>query len=356
MKVKKYTGSTTQEVMYKLKTELGSDALILNTRTVKKKGLLGLFQKPVVEIVAAVDDENINSKNKKQDNKLDSINEELVRLRSLMENVNYNNSNKNSLNKRLDKYRRIMEKGGVEYSVATSILSNINKQVNIAEKDDDAIKKIINYNILEYLGPVEPIKLNERQKVIFFVGPTGVGKTTTLAKIAAHFVLEGDKKIGLITADTYRVAAVEQLKTYSDILKLPLKIIYEANEFYEALAGFRNMDIILVDTAGRNHKDQKQILATKELINIPVNKEVFLVLSAITNPIILRKVIESYNFFQECKIIFTKVDEAEGYGNILNTKFYANNSLSYFTTGQNVPDDIEIANIEKVASALIGEN
>lgn len=356
MKVKRYIGSNTQEAMYKLKAELGSDALILNTRTVRKKGFLGFFKKPLVEIVAAIDENKLSNKSKDYDYKLDNINEELVRLRSLMASVNYkNNVNENDLDDKLKIYRETMVSNGVDYTVATTLLKNINKQVKISEKDDIALRKIVNYNLLEYLGPVEPINLEYGPKTIFFIGPTGVGKTTTLAKIAAKLILEGNKKIGLLTADTYRIAAVEQLKIYSDILNLPLRTIYEPDEIYEELNRYKDMDIVLVDTAGRNHKDEEQISETRELINSVINKEVFLVLSATTDSTTLKKIIEQYSFLQEYKIIFTKVDEAENYGNVLNTKFYVNNPLSYFTTGQNVPDDIEVVNTEKVVNFLIGE-
>lgn len=353
MKVKRYIGSNTQEVMYKLKSELGSDALILNTRSVRRKGILGFFKKPLIEIVAAVDEDKKTMEQTDYENKLDNINEELVRLRSVIATVN--NNEKNALSDKLQIYREKMINNGVDYKVATSILEKINRQVDVSKKDDNILKKIIYYNLLQFLGPVEPINIGHNPQVIFFVGPTGVGKTTTLAKIAAKLVIESDKKIGLITADTYRIAAVEQLKTYSDILKLPLKIIYDANEIHGKLTTYKDMDIVLVDTAGRNHKDKDQIFETNKLINSIMHKDVFLVLSATTDSITSKNIIEQYSFLKEYKIIFTKIDETENYGNILNTKFYTNSPLSYFTTGQNVPDDIEIANTEKIAKLLLGE-
>lgn len=340
--------------MYKLKSELGSDALILNTRSVRRKGLLGFFKKPLIEIVAAVDEDKLPTKEEEYNNKLDNINEELVRLRSVIATVN-KTSIESDLDSKLKIYRNNMINNGVQYNVANSILRNVNRQINVSRKDENILKKVISYNLLEYLGPVEPINLSENPQIIFFVGPTGVGKTTTLAKIAAKLVLETNKKIGLLTADTYRIAAVEQIRIYSDILKLPLEIIYEPKEIHKKLTKYNDMDIILVDTAGRSHKNKDQISETKELVNSVMDKEVFLVLSATTDPITLRNIVKQYSFLEDYKIIFTKIDEIENYGNILNTKFYTENPLSYFTTGQNVPDDIEIVNTEKVVKFLLGE-
>lgn len=355
MKVRKYVGSNMQEAMYKLKSDLGPDALILSTRTVRRKGFLGFFKKPLIEIIAASDKERISREDIKYDRKLNDINKELVELKKLMASANNHTSNQDGLTNRLHDYRKSMVKNGVDYDIATTLLKSVNNQVDISKKDDDSLKKIINYNLLEFLGPVEPIDLNQGLKTIFFVGPTGVGKTTTLAKIAAKLVLEGGKDIGLLTADTYRIAAVEQLKIYSDILKLPLKIIYESDEIDKGLEEYKGMDLVLVDTAGRNHKDGKQIEELKELVNRVDKKEVFLVLSATTDPMTLKNIIKQYSFLDEYKIIFTKLDEAGNYGNILNTKFYIKNPLSYITTGQNVPEDIKLANINEIVECVIGE-
>ncbi|OZV12920.1 hypothetical protein CIW83_06830 [Tissierella sp. P1] len=232
----------------------------------------------------------------------------------------------------------------------------MNSKINLEEKDTDTIEKIVRFNLAECLGSPGPIIVNEEQKVIFFIGPTGVGKTTTLAKIAANFVLKNKYDIGLITSDTYRIAAVEQLKIYSDILQLPLEIAYNKEEMIKGIDHFQNKDIILVDTAGRNHNDLGQVEELKEILNTVKKKEVFLLVSATTDYKVLESVIDKYNFLDEYKLIITKIDEAENYGNILNIKHIANKELSYFTTGQNVPDDIQIIDVENIVKKLIEEN
>lgn len=356
MKVKKYIGANTQEVMGKLKKELGSEAVILNTRTIRQKGVFGFLKKPLVEVIAAIDEKENKSGQNENQIFLNEVNSEIKRLRNLVEKVAINESfDEKKIDENLIIYRNELVKNGVDYNIATNILYKIGEQVSFDGKSEEEIKKIVSYNIVEYLGKPEPIDIIDVPKVIFFIGPTGVGKTTTLAKIAAQLVIDGNYKIGLITADTYRIAAVEQLKTYSEILKLPLKIIYKPEEIYKAMAELKDNDIILVDTAGRSHKDIVQKNEIQELINSVKNKEVFLVLSMATDYLTLKSIIDQYGCIENYKIIFTKLDEAETYGNILNVKFETNNPLSYFAMGQNVPDDIKIANIEEVVYRLIGE-
>ena len=424
MKIRRYIGNTTQEAMGKLRKELGSDAIILHTRKIKKSGFFGMFQKSLIEIVEAVDEEkkientNFQSKNdynnsikssenliakdnlKKtysnfpqdnierkysnytkektsdisklinkeiiknpsivQSNSNEEINNEIKKLRGTMEGFIKSFESKLHKNfnlpEKLRYYKEVLMNHGVNEIVANSILGNIDKHVNLDDKTDDEIKEIVRFNVTGYLGNPSPIRYNGQQKIVFFIGPTGVGKTTTLAKLAAYYTLEKKLDAGLITADTYRIAAVEQLKIYSDILNIPIKIIYEKKDFYEVLSNFKDKDIVFVDTAGRNHKDEEQMVEIKELLEVVKNKEIYLVLSSTTDLEGIKEILKQYEFVDDYKIIFTKIDEASSNGVILNTKFYTQNPLSYFTTGQNVPEDIEIANIKKVGNELIGES
>ncbi|MFG6382633.1 MAG: DEAD/DEAH box helicase family protein, partial [Lachnospiraceae bacterium] len=207
-------------------------------------------------------------------------------------------------------------------------------------------------------GQPQPIELTEKKpKVVFFIGPTGVGKTTTIAKIASRFKVEKGKKVALFTADTYRIAAAEQLRTYANILDTPLNIIYSPQELKEELKKLEDYDLVLVDTSGFSHKNEEQRDETKELINkVPkeYEKEVYLVLSATTK---YRDLIEIANMYKEhfqFRMIFTKLDETSCLGNILNMKLYTGADLSYLTSGQNVPDDIELFNTQKIVKLLLG--
>lgn len=358
MKIKKYIGQTAHEAMLKLKMELGPDAVVLNTKTVRQKGLLGYFKKPLVEITAAFEDKDLLNKNtlSNYENKLNNINDELAELRNLVINLSVNNRKDEDFSPILKKFHNTMVKNGVDPEISTSILKKVGNQINLEGKDPDTIDKIVRFTLTEYLGDSEPITFNGYQKIIFFIGPTGVGKTTTLAKIAASFVLENKYDVGLITSDTYRIAAVEQLKIYSDILQLPLEIVYNKDDMANAINHFNNKDIILVDTAGRNHNDLEQVKEIKEILNITKTKDVFLLINATTDYKVLKSIIGKYKFLDDYRLIITKIDEAENYGNILNVRYLTNKKLSYFTTGQNVPDDIQIIDVQNIVNKLIEEN
>lgn len=358
MKIKKYIGATAYDAMSKLKRELGQDAIILNTRTVRQKGILGFFKKPVVEITAAYEEKKLNSQEGLNNRAWHSITKEIQDLKAMIQNISYENEyEKVRIPKQLEYYKELLIKNGVEHSTATIIVREINEQLNIQNQNDQIIKNILRYNLMEYLGEVKPLSLKPgERKVVFFIGPTGVGKTTTLAKIAAQIVVEDKYKVGLITTDTYRVAAVEQLRTYSNILNLPLEVAYNEEDAYKSLAIFKDKDLILVDTAGKNHRDLKKDDLVYKISKSIKNKEIYLVLSGTTHFNTLESIIKHYNIMDNYKIIFTKMDEAESFGNIINAKFLTKNPLSYITIGQNVPEDIEVLDKIKIVNNLIGEN
>ncbi len=211
--------------------------------------------------------------------------------------------------------------------------------------------------IVLLLGTPHTVKLSEnRPHVAFFVGPTGVGKTTTIAKIASEFKVRKRQKVSLITADNYRIAAVRQLKVYADILKVPLSVVMTPEDVMPAIENYADSDLILVDTYGFSHRNDEQRENLKGLINAvapEVSKQVFLVLSATTKYTDLKEIIDIYKGLTDFDLIFTKLDETRAYGNILNSKLYSGKSLSYVTTGQGVPDDIEEIDMQKLTMKLL---
>ncbi|HQA58035.1 MAG TPA: flagellar biosynthesis protein FlhF [Acetivibrio sp.] len=400
MKIRRYIGKDAQEAILKVRMDLGNDALILNTRKVRQKGFLKMFSKPLVEILAAVDEyygptnKKVAAKNEigfEKKNELKTINgfgkESIYKSKSdekeekivLLENKI--NGMEAVLNKIYNQIQQPAEKTEtaqskeeekslsgilqlfynnlVKNEVETDIVQFLIDRVHEKKKENAGVNdttSILYSLISELLGKPSTIKLREDGKptVIVLVGPTGVGKTTTLAKIAAHYALDHKKNVGLITADTYRIAAVEQLKTYAEILGMPLKVVYSADEISEALEGYKDKDIVFIDTAGRSYKNKPQFEELKTFVEASCADEVFLVLSTTTGMKNCREIIENYSFLQDYKLIFTKLDESSSPGVILNSRYRTQKELSFVTMGQSVPDDIEIANVDKITKNLLG--
>lgn len=373
MKVKRYLVKDMNEAMIKIKNDLGMDAVILNTRKIKTGGFLGLFKKSVLEVVAAIDEPIVPRQPKTEvlhkpapastpipEKKVAyAIDQEMVELKrmvqTLIEKVDHMEhqtveSTESVTVSTESSYIELLKKCDIQESIAKKIMEIVQRQISINDKNHDTVINAMKVIAREYLGEIKTIDkdLPGRPNVYMFLGPTGVGKTTTLAKIAAKLTLVDNKKIGLITADTYRIAAVEQLKTYSEILGIPLEVIYEASELEDALHKFRDMDYVLIDTAGRSHKSKELKSDYDELMAFLDHVNVFLVMSMTTSFRDMKSIIESYTFLDEYRLLFTKLDEATSYGNILNLKVLTGKPLSYFTTGQSVPDDIEEADKEKV--------
>ena len=222
---------------------------------------------------------------------------------------------------------------------------------------DFILSNVYQKMILKFGQPHGIDLTGKKPKVVFFVGPTGVGKTTTLAKIASRLKVDQGKKVAFLTADTYRIAAAEQLRTYANILDTPLAIIYSPEELNQGIEQMENYDVVLVDTAGFSHKNQGQKEDIKKLIQSVDSRyesEVYLAVSATTKYKDLMEIADVYKEIADYKIIFTKLDETTTYGNILNIKLYSDAEVSYITNGQNVPDDIELFNSQKIVKRLLG--
>jgi len=193
--------------------------------------------------------------------------------------------------------------------------------------------------------------------VIFFIGPTGVGKTTTIAKVASSLSVNNKKKVALLTTDTYRIAAADQLRTYASILEVPFRVIYSEDELSIACDDFKDCEYILVDTAGHSHKSEELLIKQKsfmECLPETVTKQCFLVLSATTKYKDLKKIVDNYRSVSEFQLIFTKLDETSTLGSLYNITCYSDSSIAFVTCGQNVPDDIETFNAQRIVKQLLG--
>ena len=188
------------------------------------------------------------------------------------------------------------------------------------------------------------------------MGPTGVGKTTTIAKLAANFRLRENKRVGLITVDTYRIAAVEQLRTYAEIIDLPMEVVSTPREACEAVSRLRNLDLVLMDTAGRSPRDEIRIQELRSMLAEAAPDEVHLVLSAAAGAKSLAATAERFATVGTTALVVTKLDEAAGLGNLLPLARQCRLPLSYLTDGQNVPDDIRVADRRDLAKMILGMN
>lgn len=368
MKVKRYMGKTNQEALAKVKANLGNDAIILSTRKIRQRGLKGLFLKPLIEVVAAVDDStelsepnvvksNINVSNYKfneLERQMDTINKTMDELLVILDNketAKDKQKDNGLIPTEFTKYFKKLIDKEVQRDIAIELIKDA---YNIKLKHDMHPLQSLNSVISTYLGEPRPITTDvDGQKRILFIGPTGVGKTTTLAKLAAIYSIKYNYDVGLITADTYRIGAASQLKTYSDILGIPLEIIYAPNEIVEPLNKFIHKDMIFIDTAGKSMKDKDQPEEIGALLDLSQADEVFLCISAATSYQACKNIIRSYEFIDNYKIIYTKADEITSYGNILNCSYIAKRPMSYITTGQSVPDDIEILDPSIIKTNLI---
>ncbi len=200
-------------------------------------------------------------------------------------------------------------------------------------------------------GPIRP--QTGRRHLVALVGPTGVGKTTTIAKLAANFRLREKRRVGLITVDTYRIAAVEQLRTYADIIDLPMEVVSTPREMRSAVERMADLDLVLLDTAGRSPHDEVKIQELRALLHEAQADEVHLVLSCVASASTLIRTAERFAVAAPTSVLVTKLDEATGFGQILELLRAARLPLSYVTHGQNVPDDIRVAEPRRLAQAII---
>ena len=377
MLVKRYHANNMQQAMDTVIRELGSDAVILNSRKVRKKGFKNLFRKPVLEVMVAYDPANVPSVKRlnahaeadkgqrEQETKRAAVsNEQFERLDKRIDSIDF------MLSEFMEKFSFVKRDITYDYSddVQELLLKMIDNQVreelahSLAKETDIMLKKqpdssaaeIMEHLILEQFGRAEPI-LHKKftQKVILVLGPTGVGKTTTIVKLAADFSVKQKKKIGIINTDTFRIGAQEQLQTYADILGVPLHVTYRADELEAALESMSDRDIIFVDTAGKRPGDEQHRDEMLDIVRILKPEDILLCLAATTGFAAVKEMVDTYGFVDDYRLMITKLDETKYRGPLLNISWYTQKPLAYVTVGQNVPDDIEVVDVESIARQLI---
>lgn len=395
MKIKKYIATSMKEALIQIKQELGEDAIILKTLK-KPRKMFSLAGHDEIEVTAAIDDQSPTRQAFAALNVPDSgvykrpraakqqgnpamedegrqtfpfqpplmpavARDEAFHKESVMEI-------KEDIRKLKELLTPILQPRSGEMAVADmtdgfdapwSILYN--RLINCEVKAEVAKELITRIQGKGPLSPAEadkrfldelnasfaisgPLKTKESSPLVCaFVGPTGAGKTTTLAKLAAHYKLNKNKSISVLTADTYRIAAIEQIRTFTDIMNIQLQVVFSPEEVEEAIAACANDDIVFVDTAGRSRKNADHMRDLRAFLEVLHPDEIHLVLSATTKDADCMSMVEQYRPFGVNRVLFTKLDETGRLGNIFNTVIRTKVPVSYFTFGQGVPDDIELA-------------
>lgn len=409
MIIKKFTGKTKEEAVEAARKDMGSGVVVMNVKDVKRKGIAALFLPKQVEITAALEEheeprpirreqtrggaadsgekdsrargdraavptsggawgtqqENSQSIEKK----LDSL-QTLLLSRFQQEEAARNTQPATEPQEDADEEKQeiseqerfvkllynTMLENEVDEKYANQIIDELEKGKNGNIPFDYILSNVYQKLILKF-GKAEGIKEAESgPRLVLFMGPTGVGKTTTIAKIASHFVMDEKKRLALLTADTYRIAAAEQLRTYANILEVPFRVVYTKEEAAAAVADFNDYDYIFVDTAGHSHQNEEQLNNMRELMDTLKQAgeyQTFLVLSATTKYRDLLKIASNYEEVSDYQMIFTKLDETSTLGNLLNLKLYTDAEIAYVTCGQNVPEDIEQFNPQKTVKQLL---
>lgn len=386
MKVKKYVASSMNEAMKQIRTELGSDAVILNSREVHTGGFLGFFKKRNIEVLAAIDEKPkkqqipiIKQKPVKSqeanpfqqlggsiENKTiaaiqpkpsEDVVKELTELKAMISNLSVNqNTATPTYPATLQMMSKIMKDQDLELSIQESILNSLLEKwyMGGANSSIDEVYVWLEKELMERIASIPFGGISFSKKYINVVGPTGVGKTTTLAKIAAECVITHKKRVAFITTDTYRIAAIDQLKTYAKILNVPMEVCYTIEDFKKAAKEFMEYDVVLIDTAGRNFRNKQYVEDLKRIIDFDNEIETFLVLSLTAKQRDMEDIFEQFSLINIDKLIFTKADETSSYGAMYNLIMKYNKGVAYITNGQNVPDDMIAAKPNIIAKTIIG--
>ncbi|RWR14139.1 flagellar biosynthesis protein FlhF [Siminovitchia fortis] len=371
MGIKKITAPSMPEAFQRVKVEVGEEAVILSSRVVWTGGILGFFKKKQFEVIAVMDND-------------DQIPENVPAptLKAISENTGMKpNEYEKSLLSELAELKEMVAAGRKtvhpDLSVYPDPIQTVAGKLLDQELDESHVKKI-SERLLENWRqankePSENETMQEAKKIlaekidqfnfsassnkkfVALVGPTGVGKTTTLAKLAAHSALEEKKKVAFITLDTYRIAAIEQLKTYAGLLNIPVEVVYEPQDFAKAAENFADYDRVFIDTAGRNYREAEFVHALNNILSRENDLETFLVLTVGMKERDIDPIMDNFQQMSIDRLIFTKADETKVYGPMVNIMLKYKMAAAYVTTGQDVPDDIIQTSPELFADYIFGD-
>lgn len=381
MQIKRFEAENMTEALRLVKQEFGSEAVILSARSLeKKRGVFWPVKRPGAEVTAAKDTSCTEAK-EAPPNKMRKFYKNQS-LRSNLEDSSKKKSSvsllhgdanalKNRHNNHMVKRNHVPQNNarelfalhqrmlfqGIEENIALDLIEKINRIMSSENVLKNEELKSCLIHAFEKTGlRASPIKMEQgKQKIVAFVGPTGVGKTTTIAKLAAIQAIKMRKRVALITLDNYRIAGIEQLKIYAKIIGIPIEIASTGKEFKECLNRLKDKHLILIDTAGMSQRNEYQFNELRIFFDKIHHVETHLLLSATTKENDLIDILARFKVFPISKLLFTKLDESTSYGNMLNQIIQSKIPVSYFTNGQQVPEDIEIATLERLVDLITGQ-
>jgi flagellar biosynthesis protein FlhF len=372
VKIKKYVGTTLKEATEQMKLEMGDQAIILSTRIIDSEDKFG--KKKLFEITSGIEEEHIPVM-KRNMQKVDDAGKtdpkkyamEIEKLASkvysekpsiLLDTEDNNETqaepstdDRNSIDDHLKKIVETLSENEVNKDVISLILKQLTKNTDFLNKSN-----IYSY-VVSSIGGFIPtvnfeVKNKNKTKVVALVGPTGVGKTTSIAKLAVISKILHNLDIGLISIDTYRLGALDQLRIFSEVSNIDMLVAYEPQEMPKLLESFKKKDIVFIDTVGRSQNNIDSLAKTKSFLDVIEVDEIALVLSATHSSKNLMSVAEKFKLFEYDSLLFTKIDEAVTYGNILNVAAKTNVPTMFLTNGQVIPDDIISADAGMIAKLI----
>jgi len=369
MKIKKFSAPSMNECLIQVKKELGDNAVILDSRKVRRGGPFSFLLDDLIEVTASTPDRTPPPIRRGRDwaqsaqeakagaakavtsEEFEFLSDEIRGLKeTVLQMADHMKFEKlPSLPRELETLHRNLLDNGVEAGIANTITQEMTLQLSGGEFED---RRLLVKTLRDRVGRVvkaAPTTIEgSRPWVIALIGPTGVGKTTTLAKMATHPAILGRKRVALVSADTYRIAAVEQLKTFASIAGIPMEAVYRPPDIRRSIERFRDRDVILIDTAGRSQNNRDQLNDLVAFMEYAKPDEVHLVLSVSTRLDDQLDVINKFKAAGAQRLLFTKLDETTNFGMILNVCFHERKPISLLTCGQNVPDDIIAPNQRQI--------
>ncbi len=380
MQIKRFEAQDMTAALRSIKAEFGPEAVILSARSLKPdKGILGIPKRPAVEVTAAIDCsrlQNVNkmnsvgpgekhslksqikSKGNKQTANAASFYEKrnLLGFRSSIRKAEVKPTTKDHI--LTETLQRNLIFRGVDKDIANKIIANLTK-LNV-EAAISHVKELKPYlpGILKQMGIIAgPLTTSGRaQKIIALMGPTGVGKTSTIAKLAAGNVIQGETNLALLSTDQYRIGALEELRAYARIIGVSMGVASNRREVREFIRKQKDKNLILIDTTGVSQKDDQKILELSEIFGSGSVVEIHLVMSATTKEEDLIEIMERFSVLPIKRLIFTKLDETSSYSALFNLSVRSKIPVSFLTNGQEVPEDIEVASVEKLSSFITGQS